>query len=545
MATMGFLQNETFTKKREKDTLIVDNTFRHSYAVGQTGCGKTSSFIYPNLDDRLSKGHGVLIFDYKGKEHTSVKYLAEQHNRLEDIIELGIPWGKSCNLIQYFNEKELGNFVAGIMNLNEKDLYWTTTGSNLVISVWKIINSYIDVIKATEDFNIRENLYSAVIRFRLPTQVTFSGITTVLSSHENIVKFITNAKKVYERFNATIEANVHEMAMRLDSESIEESYLEIVSKNIIFKNVLNEQMKALQIFIDSKNASNQTTTIQSILLSMSTTFTSIANNKSINDYNGVEIAESLSQGKIVILNAQEFSDVVLATLTSSILQELSKRVQQKEIRSVSIFIDEAQRVLNKDFGSLHSDVLRESKVELFLAFQNHQLMINKLGAEQFYALVQNLSSAYIFANSLDFQDFETSKLDTFEYYYKQNDRKYMAEPLFIDQNAVFEVLLKYCKINKLHDYLGIAKEHHNKVIQFNPYLYQQNSIELKSKEGDIIVVKLRDIDMENSAKEMIEKMISSYAVKLRKRNVNLKPSLMSYIEKKERELNEFLDVANE
>jgi hypothetical protein len=44
---------------------------------------------------------------------------------------------------------------------------------------------------------------------------------------------------------------------------------------------------------------------------------------------------------------------------------------------------------------------------------------------------------------------------------------------------------------------------------------------------------------------MIEKMISSYAVKLRKRNVNLKPSLMSYIEKKERELNEFLDVVNE
>ncbi|WP_434658549.1 hypothetical protein [Sulfurimonas sp. NW9] len=545
MATMGFLQNKTSTKQRENDTLIVDDTFRHSYCVGQTGCGKTSSFIYPNLDDRLSKGHGVLIFDYKGKEHASVKYLAEKHNRLEDIIELGIPWGKSCNLIQYFNEKELGNFVTGIMNLNEKDAYWSTTASNLVISVWKIIKAYIDVISATEDYNIQGNLYSAVARFRLPARVTFADIAEVLSSHENIVRFISNTKKIYERFSTIIEANIHELVMKVDSLSIQESYLGVVSKNIAFKNILNEQKKSLQIFTDSKNASNQTTTIQTILLSMSTTFASVANNKSINDYNGIEIANSLSQGKVVILNAQEFPDIALATLTSSILQELSKRVQQKEIRGVSIFIDEAQRVLNKDFGSLHSDVLRESKVELFLAFQNHQLMINKLGSDQFYALIQNLSSAYVFANSLDFQDFETSNLETFEYYHKKSDRKYIAKPFFLDHDAVFEAVLKYCKINKLYDYLGIPKEDQHKIVHFNPYLYQQNLIELKSKEGDITVMKLRDADIELNAKQMIDTIIKNYSVKLRKQNVTSRPSLMSYIEKREREISEFLDVQNE
>jgi len=550
MGKMGFLQNTTADKKIEKQTLIVDDTFRHSFCVGQTGCGKTSSFLYPNLDDRLSKGHGILIFDYKGKEHSSVKYLADKHGRLEDVMEIGLPWGESCNLIQYFNEKELGNFVKSIMNMGSKDSYWESASSNIIVSIWKIIKAYLDVIKATDDHNIQENLYSAAKRFRLPTRLTFADITNVVSSHTKLVNFVKSVTRVYERFDTIIENNIKDLVMKLEQEDIKEMYLDLVTKNIEFKSILTAEKKSLDIFVESKNANSQTTTIQTIILSMSSTFSSIATNKKMNDYNGIDIAKELNNGKILIVNAQELSDTVIAALTSSILQELSKRIQQKEIRGISVFIDEAQRVLNKDFGSLHSDILRESKVELFLAFQNHQLMINKLGKDNFYALIQNLSSSYVFANSLDFQEFETSKLETFEYYHKDSETKYLAESMFLDDDKVFDAVLKYCQLNKLYEKLNIPLENRDKVIQFNPYLYKDNSIELKDRDGEITIVKLRDPFKEQEASFIIEDIIGMHKITLRKQNVTYEPperTLISLLneEIKKKELDKFLDVKNE
>ena len=549
MGKMGFLQNTTADKKAEKQTLIVDNTFRHSYAVGQTGCGKTSSFIYPNLDDRLSKGHGILIFDYKGKEHSSIKYLADKHGRLDDVMQIGLPWGESVNIIQNFNEKELANFVINIMNMSEKDTYWSSTGSNIVLSIWKIIKAYLDVIKSTDNHNIQENLYSAVKRHRLPITLTFTDIASVLSSHKKLVDFIIGVKRVYDRFESIIEINIQDLVMKMEQDEIKEIYLELVSKNMEFKSVFFAEKKSLDIFIESKNANSQTTTIQTILLSISTTFSAITTNEKMNDYNGIDIAKELNDGKIIIVNAQELSDTVLAALTSSVLQELSKRVQQKEIRGVSVFVDEAQKVINKDFN-LNESVLRESRIELFLAFQNHQLMINKLGKNKFYALVQNLSSSYVFANSLDFQEFETSKLETFEHYHKDSETKYLAEPMFLVEDEVFEAVLKYCHINKLYEKLDIPLEHRDKVIQFNPYIYKEKAIELKDKDGEITIVKLIDPFKKRQASFIIDDIIGMHKVKLKKQNVHYSPperSLMSLLneEIKKKDIDEFMGVKNE
>ena len=546
MGKMGFLQNTTPEKKTEKQTLIVDDTFRHSYSMGQTGCGKTSSFIYPNLDDRISQGNGILIFDYKGKEHTSVKYLANKHDRLSDVMEIGLPWGENCNLIQYFNEKELFNFVKGIMSLGEKDAYWSTSSANLVVTIGKILKAYIDVIKATDDHNLQDSLYTALKRHRLPSRLTFADIATVLSSHTNIVRFVRNALKVYDKFEKIIELNIQELVMKLEQDDIKEMYLNLVTTNMEFKSILDREKKSLDIFIDSKEANTQTNTIQTLILSMSTTFSVITTNEKMNDYNGIDIAKELNDGKILIINAQELSDTIISTLTASILQELSKRIQQKEIRPVSVFIDEAQRVLNKDID-LHTDILRESKVELFLAFQNHQLMINTLGKDKFYALIQNLSSSYVFANSLDFQEFETSKLETFEYYHKDSETVHLAEPMFLDEDEVFDAVLKYCNDNKLYNKLNIPMEHRDKVVQFNPYLYKENSIELKDRDGDITIVKLRDPFKEQKAAFIIEDIIGMHKVKLQKQNVTYEPSrsLKSVFDEKMNEIDDFLGVENE
>jgi len=550
MGKMGFLQNTTPDKQAKIQTLIVPDDFTHSYTVGKTGCGKTSSYIYPNLDDRIKNGNGLILFDHKGKEHQAVKYFAKKYNRLDDIIEIGLPWGSKCNMIAYFNPKELKLFVAQIMSLGSENDYWITSASNIIVSLYNIIKSYIDVMKSTDDHNIQDTLYSAIKRHRLPTRLTFSDLADIVSSHKKLAQFVVSVKRVNDRFNAIIEGYIQDLVMQVEASEIKDMYLDIVTKNIHFTNVVKAETKSLRIFVDSNNdSSGKSSTLQTIILSMSSTFSAIATNENINDYNGLDIAAELNKGKILIINSQELSNIVLGTLTSSILQELSKRVQQPNIRPISVFIDEAQRVVNKKMD-LHTDVLRESKVEILLAFQNHNLMINAIGKDKFYALIQNLSSSYIFANSIDFNEYETSKLETFEYYHKDTTTVHTAKPMFLDPDDLFDASLQYCTDNKLYDKLNIEMKHRDKVIQFNPYLYQHNSVELKSRDGEIIVVQLRDASMEQEAVFVIQDIIGMHKIKLKNQNVHYSPperSLMSLLneEIKKKDIDEFMGVKNE
>ena len=113
-ATIGFIpskiKNSTKTTNKNKE-LIIPKEYTHSCAIGQTGCGKTTSYIYPNLNERISNNNGILVMDYKGKEHNAVKVLANRHNRLNDVLEIGKPWGESINIIKYMSEANLEDFI--------------------------------------------------------------------------------------------------------------------------------------------------------------------------------------------------------------------------------------------------------------------------------------------------------------------------------------------------------------------------------------------------------------------------------------------------
>ena len=97
MAVMGFLREHNTQKSSVEQTLIVPKNFTHSYVVGQTGCGKTSSFINPNLEDRIKNGHGIFLMDFKGAESKTVKFFSDKHQRLSQVLEIGVPWGVHIN----------------------------------------------------------------------------------------------------------------------------------------------------------------------------------------------------------------------------------------------------------------------------------------------------------------------------------------------------------------------------------------------------------------------------------------------------------------
>lgn len=77
----------------------------------------------------------------------------------------------------------------------------------------------------------------------------------------------------------------------------------------------------------------------------------------------------------MIINAQGLKDNVIELMLNSTLSSMTRRISDEYKVPVSIFIDEAQRVLNSQ-TDLHADVLREAKVELILAFQNEDVLKN-------------------------------------------------------------------------------------------------------------------------------------------------------------------------
>ena len=92
---------------------LVDVKFTHSLCVGQTGSGKTTSFVYPNILERMKLNHGILFFDIKGSEHIAIKSLANESKRLGKWAKFTVldpDSKKELNLID--NPFAIGNFVA-------------------------------------------------------------------------------------------------------------------------------------------------------------------------------------------------------------------------------------------------------------------------------------------------------------------------------------------------------------------------------------------------------------------------------------------------
>lgn len=512
MAVMGFLREQNTQKTVDQVSLIVPNNFTHSYAVGQTGCGKTSSFIYPNLDDRIKNGHGIILFDHKGKEHRSVKYFAHTHNRISDVIEIGTPWSVSCNLIKYFNEKELKSFVALLMSLNKENDYWSISACNLSVAIWKSIKAYLDIIEEADHLNIKKSFSSVLVTFKLPIGNTFSEIADVCKSTASIASFLNKVQKLSIRFETYINSKVTDWSERHDEKVVKNKYLNLMTSVLFFKNIVENELKSLEVFKDALEETNRSTSFQTLILAMSTTFASVADNKAFNE-DGIDLVDALNNGKIIVVNSQEISNVVLSAMSGSLLGELSKRVRQTNIKPISVFIDEAQRVLTSN-TDLYADVLREAKVELFLAWQNHSLMIEAIGKTKFAALIQNLSTSFNFKNGSDYDDLETSKLDVFEYYKNRVDKVYKANPIFLDTDKIFDIELEYFKINNIYEKLNIDDGDWNQVIEFNPYLFQQAKINLKSRNGEIKTIKLRDKKRELESLKVIDELIINHQVVL-------------------------------
>ena len=484
MSSMGFLQH-TNTTNHSKDTIVPLN-FTHSCAIGQTGCGKTSSYIYPNIEDRIKREHSLIVYDYKGKEHTSVKFLAAKQNRLNDVVELGKYWGESINIIKYMANADLEDFLTALFALNDTENdFWGKSAVNVSIAILDIIDAIAKVIDAAEQNSTTLNFKKHLCEkndYKYPTKKTLHSLSLVTASLDSLRGFVKNLNNLQDNLKSIMIEEI-DNNKDLSKEEAFEKYKKVAYHIQNLQYVIKHAHKKLEEF-GNISSSSGSKSYQTILLSINAPLTGIANKKTLNT-DSFDIIEALQNKKIIVVNAQTFSEDILASFSSSLFKELGKRTVKKNLQPVSIFVDEAQRVVSKSFD-LPVDVFREAKVEFFLSFQNSELMISALGENKFDALLQNLSDRFIYKNVGYFGEYDTSILRSFEYIHdgKEDAKIKQATPLFIEDKESYEVELEYQKHLGLHSMFDVAKEDSDKVILHNENELRNLELTLLDSQGN-------------------------------------------------------------
>ncbi|PWE20380.1 hypothetical protein DF188_07885 [Aliarcobacter skirrowii] len=499
-ATIGFIptkiKNSSNKAKKGKE-LIVPKLYTHSCAVGQTGCGKTTSYIYPNLNERISLNDGILVMDYKGKEHNAVKLFAKRHNRLNDVLEIGKPWGESINIIKYMSEANLEDFIVGILGLNDgKNDYWSSAGTNLGIACLNIIGKLEDLIAAMNKLENKDSLIHNCFRTNLkidnknrgylkgiPTLKNLKSLYEITASTDSIKLFISNLDSLCMHIEKGIQDTIFNDDVDMELEDINNKYKDVLELLCLLEDSIKKYYPVLETFQKDKSSTN----FSSILSALNKPLAGFATKDYLNG-DSFDVIDALNSSKIVVVNTQELSEVVLANYSYSIFKELQKRVTKNSVCDIAVFIDEAQRVVSKEFD-LPIDVLREAKVELFLSYQNEDLMIEKIGISAYQALYKNLSHRFVFKNN----EIGLSKLKSFEYKdlsKKDSTKTRVSKPIFLEDKELFDVEKEYQDSLKLHDKYGIDEKYKNMILVSDVSLFDKYQVVLKDENSNNIIVNI-------------------------------------------------------
>ena len=513
METMGFIQSQT-TENQESSPIIVKETFTHSIAFGETGCGKTTGYIYPNLKERLESGHGILLYDYKGKEHLSVKYLAEESHRLDDVIEIGKPWGKNINIIQNMDEDELDKFFEILFDHGKDGKFWQNGSKSLAQSILKILKG-IEVF--SRDMQLcdakwnRSKPYISAGDFKYPQKRNMTSLVQICKTFEYLGSFISNLDSLKSETQSIISNSIiKNISADSDIKLLKDKYNSVIKSRLKLLEIIDATSDSLASFGDESNENLS----QNIIGSMTAPLLTLSQNKYFND-DAFDIVKALNEGKIVVINTESLSETIVESLNNSLMYELSKRTRKIHLNPISIFIDEVQRMMSSktDFPI---DVFREAKVELFLATQNSALLKDKLEEEKFEALMGNLTRKYYFQNSAE-EDLESvhnlNDLESFEYIHSLDSyaRVASATPLYMTNEQKIMIEYKYQKKLKVLENHLYPRKQSALVLEYIPRLFNEGkviAIDVHSMEEDVVesVSKANIMQLDYEVKKLFKRL---------------------------------------
>jgi hypothetical protein len=486
MANVGLIQDEQIFEEMP----LVDVKFTHSLCIGQTGSGKTSSYIYPNLKHRMEMNHGILFFDIKGNEHFAIKNLAKDAGRLQDVVEIGKPWGRNINILNSLNERKfydlliklVGNPAQGGSNTY---FYLEAIALGLnIYQMYKIRSIIIQELGEIEEILKKEGKPHDIFhsKIKIEQEFTLKDLYLVSRNMDTIYAFVQENKEFMK--------NVHTFLQ-------DYGFLYPLEHAHLYKNIALNYAEAQEIsswfskfdYEQKKRDRDEGFDISliSVINSLSGGFNFMATSSAsyiAEKEDPFNIVEALQESKIIIINVRVIPDIILEILLEQMFEEMIDLNLKDEAKRTptSIFIDEAQRLINKN---MPLDVLRSSKVDVLMAVQSELQLLSKFRTHEDWQQISiNIAQKFSFhssvAGSAQLANFhvDTSVLRTFEFVKEGSNRVYTAKPIFLDKSKFEEIEYAYQKdILKLED----AKD--NKILFYDVSHFE--------KEREVIYVDIK------------------------------------------------------
>src|SRR5574344_449978 len=433
---MGFDIKENRNTKR----IEVPKDFTNAMFFGRTGSGKTTGAILPVMEDRIKSDYGLLVYDFKGNLHLQTKYLANKYKKLNNVIELGKPWGKNINVMNFLTTKQMLQVVQSNSYDNN---YWDTASKNLLEGIYTILILEKYIFSKFEEF----------LNDSYTDEISFKRIHNLINKPTNLKNFLLDYKN---NKITSIEIKYEQLKNKIDNSGL---------LNTIFRKIkdLKDTLKSLENYelVDDGDDSGR----NGVVSHLSSYIGNIANNDFLN-YDDLDIINELRSGKIIIINVSDLTENSLNLINLGIYSSL-QRVNQKFLSPVSIIVDEAQKILHADYLP-ETDVCRESRFEYIFATQSPVLLENKLTTNKYKELIQNVITRMSFA---------TNENDLYEphIYIDTYYRTQYAEPLFINDIDLFKVEVLYQK--KLGIFDCVEEDRKNIFyIKFDAKLYEQSKV---------------------------------------------------------------------
>ena len=459
---IGFNKKEMLASKN----LVINHDFTNGIIFGRTGSGKTTCAISPNIEDRIKNDFGVIVYDFKGTLHLQVKYIANKHNKLDKVIEIGKPWGVKVNLFDYLNIDTLSYIVP---DTSDKLKFWNDAARNLFSTVAKIHKDLNHLFH--ELVYLFRNDYLADLEKEFIKNISYSQLLKYLNSKEDIQNFVQNALNAIELLEYKIRT--------IKSKELNLKY-GIYKKSYEFRCIkLKDLLETLKYYVNCKNDSDSGR--MAVLNHLNSMLMNVASKDYLN-VSQIEVVEELRKGKIVIIDVSALNENSMNILNLAIYSKLQRGLYSV-MKPVTIFVDEAQKILHKDYLP-QVDVCRESRFEYIFATQDEILLKNKLGSNKFEELYVNIVSKYSFetnSNNLN---------NKFEYIDLNTNRKSIANPMFIDKKDLIKVEHEFQKSTLVlshSDYLSSKNEIY--ILKYDETLIEDYKVIIQTIDDHIIECK--------------------------------------------------------
>ena len=385
MKPMGFRISELNLDKNS-DNVLPPVDFQHVLCTGATGSGKTASLVLPTLEDRIGRGHAIIFFDHKGHEHKKVKSLADKLGRLKDVVEIGKPHSAYINILAELDTIRLKEMIIEVAR--SRDPYWANSAAGLVEDIILPLRKLYYIMELVKEYKafqsdrleIYDELRSIGIDFDV--KPSFQTISQIVSSPKVLNKF----KEVMGMFPQMLQDTL--------SDDSEDGADEIRNKQQIYAKLLSleKDMKAASRFVLSEDKSDTNSGNNGVLQVLDNAIAPYAKR----DYMNIDeytISGLMDDNAIIIVDTQSFGDDILKVFFESMLKKAVMRLRTGINTAMSVFIDEANRVLSPTLD-LHSDILREASVELIIAIQNEEQMIAKFDKTVWASIKGNIKHQY-------------------------------------------------------------------------------------------------------------------------------------------------------